>query len=326
MTNVLLVDAYNALFQLMHVKESNVFWRFTTDLKTIISDLNIGKVVMCCDAGKSKYRLAKYPEYKSDRQVARDKADPKEVARRAQFMQDASDYLNSCGMFGIEVVKCPGVEADDIIAYFVQHTDLTKFRLAILSSDSDLFQLLRPNVVQRSYSEKMKFKPLKLDVPKKVWVNTTRFIDVYNMEPWQWAHVKSLSGDKGDSIYSPEGLGDMLAMAMVQKYGTIDSVFNAATEGTLDIPRLPHKVKVALASSEGQAMVRRNMELVNLLYTPETEADIFDGWFDYLDSAIARFGEAPEVDTDLVKERMFQDGRVKLYHECDSWVKEFRGF
>jgi len=287
MTNILLVDSYNALFQLLHVHEPNVFWRFTTDLKGIMADLKISKVIMCCDAGSSKYRLEKYPAYKGTRQEARDKATPAEVARRDKFMAETRVFLDECPMFGFEVVKCPGIEADDIIAYFVQHVDLTKFRLGILSSDTDLFQLIRPNVVQRSYSDKMKFKPLALDVPKKVWVNYARFLDVYDVTPEQWPHVKALAGDTGDNITSPAGLGDTFALKLIQKYGNIDGVFKAANDDTLDIPRMTQKVKTALASAEGQAMVRRNMELVSLLYTPEVEAQIFGHWASKIDAVIA---------------------------------------
>lgn len=330
MTNILLVDAYNVLLTLMHVKEKDVFWRAATDIKQIMYDLGISKVVMCCDAGDSKYRLSKYPEYKLTRREARAKEElekPAEAARKAAFIKDAKEFIDLSPMFGFDVVKCPGIEADDIIAYFVQHTDLTTHRIAILSSDTDILQVIRPNVVQRSYSKKMKFKPLDVDVPPKVWVNTSRFIEVYGIEPKQWVHFKALAGDTSDNITSPEGLGEGGALKLIQKYGDIDTIFKEAEAGTLQIPRLAKKAKAALATEEGQAMVRRNVDIVSLLYTDEQHKELFvdTGWDVALDEVIDTLSEPPLVEGTTIKERMLEDGRVGLHHSFDEWVNMFRG-
>jgi hypothetical protein len=113
---------------------------------------------------------------------------------------------------------------------------------------------------------------------------------------------------------------------MIQKYGNIETVFKVAEAGELVIPRLTGKVKAALASKEGQDMVRGNMEMVNLLYTPEVENEIFAPWKDMLDTTISRFAEPPVLNMELIKEKMFEDGRVNLYHDCDNWVKTFHGY
>jgi 5'-3' exonuclease len=285
---------------------------------------------LCCDKGSSVYRIAKYPEYKSARKARRadeDARNPSNRARREEFLSDVDEFLETASIFGFDIIQSPGLEADDQIAYFCNHTPLEDNRLAILSSDTDLLQLIRPNIVQRALTEKMKLKPTDIQIPPKVWVNETRFKEAYQIEPASYMVVKALGGDTGDSITSPEGLGEMYALRLVQKYGTLDNIFAVAKENAIDIPRLPQKVKDALKLQENIDMIMRNVGLVNLRHGAEAEAELYPPLTRAkMDEVIASIGEPPEIDDTEIKELMFKCGKVRLYDTFEDWIKPFRGF
>lgn len=321
---ILVIDALNCLFQLKHRKSSSVLWDFITDMKQIACDLKISRVVMCCDAGQSTYRLKLHPGYKGDRIKNKEKESDKDKADRAKFLEEANQVIKLAPLFGFDVVKVKGVEADDLVAYLACHTDLTSNRLAILSSDSDLFQLLRPNIVQRSYSDKMTLKPLDYKIPPKVWLNTARFKEAYEIDPWQYAHYKALAGDTGDSIKSPYKVGETSAMRMIQKWGTLEGV--KANLGNLgSIPRFSSVGKDNLRAEF--AMVEANLPLVNLNHTPEVFQEMFgDAGIKTMQGVIERLQEPPTLDDDALKELMFQDGKVRFYDGFEAWTMPLRGF
>lgn len=329
MQNILAIDGYNTLLSLMHLKSRDVLWDYLTEIKSYMEGRQIHKAVIFKDAGESAYRLSMYPEYKSDRKVMREKMkekDPAEAARREAFMKEAREVLDILPSFGIEVFSLPRIEADDCIAYLVQHTDLTKFRIATLSSDTDLFQLIRPNVVQRGLLAKMKYKPLDLEVGAGNWVTRDSFINAYGTSPEKWHIVKSLAGDTSDSITSPKGLGEGFALAMVKKYDTLEEILQRAADGTLDIPRLQAKTKEALGSPEGRAMVERNVLLTRLNYTPEQEAEIFSGAAkEKIDDLISRLSAPPDVDMSVVEDCMIKSGKVGFFNQIRLWEKTLKG-
>lgn len=319
MKHVLLVDLLNSTFQLKHYKEKEPIWRFASDLRNIMSQNAISKVILCTDTGSSAYRLGLYPEYKEVRRARREAASSDEKAAMLEFFEVVNQFKELAPMFGFEVASVPNVEADDIVAYFSREIDTTKVRASILSSDTDLFQLLRPGVRQRSYGEKMKL--LDTDVPTQTWVTYDRFCEVYEMTPYQYMQAKSIAGDTGDSIYSPEGVGEGAGMKLIRRYGSIDEVEKNIDD--LDIPRFSKKGRENLKNDFW--MVRRNVELISLLHDPAKYKSIFGAGLSSLEDIKANLEVPPEVDQDAIKEWLFENGRVGIYNKFDEWVKPFLG-
>jgi len=319
MTNVLVLDVLNCAFTLKHVKEKDPLWRFITDIRNIISANKIQKCILATDTGQSQFRLSMYPQYKETRRARRASATDDEKKELQEFFEVVNQFKDMAPLFGMEVATVDKTEADDIVAYFAINSEVGNYKAHILSSDTDLFQLLRPTVVQRSYAEKMKLGDT--DIPPQIWITEDRFKEVFQMTPAQYMEAKSISGDTGDSIYSPEGVGKETGFKLIRKYGSISEVEKNVDE--LEIPRFSSKGREALKKDFW--MVHRNVELVSLLHTPETFQKIFGEGLSKLEDILARVDEPPKVNEEALKEYLFATGRVNVYYDFDNWVRPFYG-
>jgi 5'-3' exonuclease len=121
----------------MHIMFSSVkkAWR----------DFNGSHVVFCLE-GRS-WRKDFYPPYKANRKVLADQRKPREIEDDELFFEAYSsltEYLNN--KTNCSVIQQPNAEADDLIATWIQtHPEDQHI---IVSSDTDFYQLLAPNVKQ----------------------------------------------------------------------------------------------------------------------------------------------------------------------------------
>lgn len=318
--NVLAVDLLNSMYNLFHTRNPTPEWKFINDLRRIMVQWNIHKVILCCDTGSSKWRLERYPQYKEARRARREALPEEDKEAMSKFFKTVEHFKEMSAIFGFERAAIYGVEADDILSYFATGVDSGTYRCAILSSDSDIFQMLRPGVMQRAYTDKMKL--LDIELPQQVWVTEERFIEAYGITPKQYMEAKSISGDIGDSIYSSHGMGTKTATKLIQKYGSIEGVKENLHD--LDVSRFSGRAKEEFINNFD--LVYRNMELISLLHTPEKFQEILtpEG-VKQLEEIKERIPEAPEVNEEAIKEYLFSNGKVGIYNDFDNWVKPFLG-
>jgi DNA polymerase-1 len=324
--NILVIDAMNTLIQLHHsgVAPQDVLWSVTNLLRTLCLELQVHRTILAVDGGDSRYRLGLLPSYKGERKRRRAEEKekfPEKAAAFERYLKACYAYFKAAPLFGIEVVRYDGVEADDIIAYLSRHVDLSRFRLANLSSDTDLLQLLRPGVVQRSVGATMGLKPTDVKIPPKVWVNLKRFFDAYQITPAQYVWMKALAGDTGDSVPSPEWVGEGTALKLMQRYQSIDNV--KASLHCLDIPRMPAKAKQSLA--DNWELVGKAHKLVNLLHSEEEERAIFAKEdLESLASLVADLDRPAAIAEEPLKEMLLQAGKVQACDNFTVWSLPFR--
>ncbi len=343
---ILVIDGKNVMMQMMHHGSANPLWDFIPFCHLTCRDLNIDKVIICNDRGGSAYRLGIQPgiisdhvtdksilldnvhydelPYKGDRRVTQAKRlerDPKACDTERKYIDKINDVVaNKAKLFGFVDATCTNIEADDVISYLTRNGNSDKFMFAVVSSDCDILQLIKDNVVQRSYSEQMRFKPTDIKLPAKVWVNEKRFGDAYELTPREYVTFKAVAGDTGDSVYSPKGMGEKRAMALVQQYRTIEEI--RANVGNITIPRFPVKLKQELID-ENLAYYERNLKLVNLLHSPEEEAEIFGDKIEFLDSILDELAEPPNIDHEAIQDIMLADGKTGLASNYNEWIKVF---
>lgn len=324
MKRILLVDFANSLFTQHHYKNANPTWAFINDLRKIAAQFGVYRTVFACEGGKSQYRLKMHPAYKAQREENRKKMTPADLKRYNDFKQiEMPECLAVCKALGIQQLSVKGVEADDIISYYVRNIDLSKYQVMMLTTDQDMYQLLRPGVVQAGYNKKMT-EPLagESKIPAKLWMNAKQFTGQYEIEPAQYAHVKALSGDTGDNYLSPKGLGETFALRMIQQFGSIEEV--EKNIDTMQITKLPKTVKPLL--KEQYETIYHNFKLANLNHSPETDLEIFgQPGLDYLQDAIARIEEEPAADVKAFQEWCFENGKVGVADRVDMWLASFHG-
>ena len=207
-----------------------VSYGFLLGLLDRANDIQADEIYFCWDSRKSLRRLI-YPEYKMNRLISKD---PEEVKLKKiifnQFKEVRKIILPELGFKNI--FRFTGYEADDIIAELVK--DDYENNIFILSSDEDLYQLIRSKVVM--------FNPK----TKKAWTEKA-FTKKYGIKPAQWATVKMIAGCGTDNVKGIEKVGEKTAIKYLNN-------------------ELPERYKTfkAIESKEGEKIINRNSSLVKL--------------------------------------------------------------
>lgn len=194
------------------------------------------------DFGKSKFRTAMYPEYKANRSP--DEPTPEDIRRYESLkfqMNEVQDIFNMLGYFQIGV---PGVEADDLLGIFSEVIKPYAEKVVIISSDKDLWQLIDRNVFI-------------YDSMQKKWITTDIIYDKFGVDTSKIVFHKALCGDGSDNISGIKGVGGKTAADLLNRFGTIDSIFQNMEE--------VKKIRRACALEGNEDIVRRNLKLVKII-------------------------------------------------------------
>jgi len=205
----LLVDTANTFFRARHSahRQSDTWDKLGFAIHTTLGSVNkawrdqrADHVVFCLE-GRS-WRKDYYEPYKKNRAVARAAHTEKE-AEEDKLFWEAFDNLKS---FIAEKTNCtvlqnPQLEADDLIAGWIQSHPLDEH--VIVSSDTDFYQLLAPNVKQyNGIADELHTLEGILDKKGRV------VIDKKTKEPKQipdpkWIlFEKCMRGDSTDNVFS----------------------------------------------------------------------------------------------------------------------------
>jgi len=129
-----------------------------------------------------------------------------------------------------------GREADDLIASIVINSSLSK-KFHVVSSDHDLYQLLDWCDLVRPGEGHNSWRRFKKDDYQDAFGNIT---------PQGWARVKAIAGCSSDTIPGIQGVGEVKAVLWLK--------------GGLRKGKLTERID----SENGQAIIKRNLELVTL--------------------------------------------------------------
>jgi DNA polymerase-1 len=206
--NLLLIDAPNLCYRAFYTTgglrhdgvATGVVYGLLRDVGILRGQFKPDRIAFCFDEGRNK-REQLLPSYKKSR---REKVRTEDEARaylelQEQIQQLKTDYLSGLGYSN--VFYTDGYEADDVIATICQ-SSIVKLRddqVVIVSSDTDLYQLLSPNV--RQYDPRTKL----------VW-DEEYFRRTYGIVPVDWAHVKAISGCSSDEVPGIPGIGTKTAL------------------------------------------------------------------------------------------------------------------
>ncbi len=148
---------------------------------------------------------------------------------------------------GIQCVKVPGAEADDIIgSYCRQYPDVDHI---IFSSDRDFYQLI---------CEKVKV----LDPTKKVEITTEGIRERFGLDPLQLIDVGAFSGDPSDNIPGVDGVGEKRSLALIQEFGSIEGVLRGLKEKK-DLGSKMRAFENSVLQSEQKLMTCRSLKRID---------------------------------------------------------------
>jgi len=202
-----LIDANNLIHKAFYKSNNNfpLFMRiFNMILYSIVkNDYYSRESLLIFDSPFAYWRKEIYKQYKGTRKVMND------YEIFCEFRQKLIKYYSN--NTNRHLVCLPNLEADDIIAYFVNKFKLSKKVIIIVSSDTDMYQLLNksPIVLIRKIGNN--------------YYNYNSFVKEFGFIPQLYSSYKALAGDRSDNIPGVNGIGPMWSVKIIQKFGHIDN-------------------------------------------------------------------------------------------------------
>ena len=216
MKKVILIDGNNLLFRSYYatayngnfMKNSNNFptnalFGFINMMNKIINEENPEYIMVAFDKGHN-FRQDLYENYKDGRIET-----PNELKVQFPVAKEI------CELLGIRYIELDNYEADDIIGTYSKLVDESSdYEALIISSDKDLLQLITPKVKVKLLKQK-----------DYIMMDEKTFFDTYGLEPIRMIDIKSLMGDASDNIPGVKGIGEKTALSLLQKYKSLDGVY-----------------------------------------------------------------------------------------------------
>ena len=225
----------------------------------------------CCwdDDWRPQWRVDLIPSYKAHRVVRAIPGPTPDVEEVPDPLETQIPIIQSVpAAYGIPVVGHPEMEADDVIGTLATGAGMP---VDIVTGDRDLFQLVDDEAAVRVlYVARGVSKHERVD---NAWVRNK-----YGVDARQYADLAALRGDASDGLPGVAGVGDMTAATLLDRFGTIGPIVEAARDPDSDMGPGPRgKIKAALdyldVAPEVVA-VRRDLDLGSPDPTrPRTPAD-----------------------------------------------------
>lgn len=229
---------------------SNAVYGFAIQIINIIQNIKPKYIVVAFDASKKTFRNDLYSEYKATR-----KPMPDELRSQIEPLKKMLKLMN------IEIVEQQGLEGDDVIG--ILSKKFLDTETIIVTGDRDSFQLV--DKTTSVYFTKKGTSDVKI-------MNIAELKNEYGVSPKEFIELKALQGDSSDNIPGVPGVGPKTALDLVQKYGTLEKIYE-------NLERISGKVKEKLAENKELAYLSR--ELATIVTKGELDVALKDCEYDY---------------------------------------------
>jgi len=190
------------------------------------------------DAGRETFRNQIYQDYKSNRPEA-----PPDLIPQFPYIRKVLEAMN------VTVLELRGYEADDLIATAAKYFSTQGTQVIIVSGDKDLMQLVADGVKL-------------LDSGKDKWIGVDGVREKFGVEPDKVVEVMGLMGDSTDNIPGVKGIGEKTAIALIQKYHTLENLFDHLHEMETTGLKGVERIRKALIAGKDAAFLSRDLATV----------------------------------------------------------------
>ncbi|TFE28083.1 5'-3' exonuclease [Cohnella luojiensis] len=249
LNKVLLVDGMAVLFRAFFATSysgyirktkaglpTNAVYGFVQYFFDAINTFQPTHVVCCWDMGSTTFRTEQFADYKGNRPEA-----PLELIPQFELVKEVVAEM------GVPNIGISGFEADDCIGTLANQLSLDS-EVYILTGDHDMLQLVNDRV--------------KVAIMKKGKLNYM----VYDLEtlfaekqltPLQVIDIKGFMGDTSDNYPGVKGIGEKIALKLLQEYKTVEGVLE-----NLDL--LPKGVKAKIEANLDMLHLSRDLARIRL--------------------------------------------------------------
>ena len=224
-------------------KYTNAVYGFLAILFKLIEDTNPKYMAVAFDLKAPTARHKLYEGYKANR-----KGMPEELAEQMPLIKEILRAMN------IDIVEKEGYEADDVLGTLSRYGEKQGLHVTILSGDRDTFQLATDNVTIRI--PRTKGGKTETDL-----FDRSKILETYGIEPKQLIEVKGLQGDSSDNIPGVPGIGEKTALSLIQKYGSIDNLYDKVEKNEDD---LKGKQREKIKENKELAELSKTLGTINL--------------------------------------------------------------
>lgn len=186
---------------------TNAIYGFLNTLLTLQKQLSPDEVAIAFDLRAPTFRHKMYDGYKATR-----KGMPEELAAQMPVLKEL------LGLLGYQMVSLEGYEADDILGTLSVAAATRGDDCFLATGDRDSLQLVNEHVTVMLATTRM-------GKSETVPMNPDAVFEKYGLAPKQLIEVKSLMGDTSDNIPGVPGIGEKTALGLVQKFGSLESVY-----------------------------------------------------------------------------------------------------
>ena len=228
---------------------TNAIYGFLTMFERMKADVQPDAVAIAFDLKAKTFRHKMYDGYKANR-----KGMPEELHQQMAPLKELLSDL------GYALVTCEGYEADDILGTLAKAASDRGDTCVIATGDRDSLQLVGDRVCVRLCKN---LNGTMLYTPGEVLAE-------YGVAPRKLIEVKAIQGDSSDNIPGVAGIGPKGATELIQKYGSIDFIYDHLDE--LDIKA---GMKAKLEKSKDSAFLSRKLGEICLTAPVNTDLNAY---------------------------------------------------
>ena len=186
---------------------THAIYGFLTTLQRLLDEEQPEALCVTFDRREPTFRHQADERYKAQR-----KGMPEELAMQLPYLKQVLSAMN------IPQYDLTGYEADDLIGTISRRCEAAGWDCVIVTGDKDSLQLITPHTKVKLVSTRMGQTTTKDMTPET-------FQETYGFAPIHMIDLKALMGDSSDNIPGVPGIGEKTAMALVQEYGSIDTLY-----------------------------------------------------------------------------------------------------
>ncbi|EKE12104.1 MAG: hypothetical protein ACD_14C00018G0004, partial [uncultured bacterium] len=248
--NAIIHRAYHALppFTTKKGELVNAVYGFSSTLLSVIAEFKPDYVVASFDLAGKTFRHEQFEDYKATR-VKGDDELYAQIPRVKEVVQ----------AFNIPIYEMAGFEADDIIGTIAKQIKENKedIETIIVTGDMDTLQLV---------NDTTKVYTMRRGLSDSILYDKDRVIARYGLNPDQIIDYKALRGDPSDNIPGVKGIGEKTAVTLLQKYITLDGVYE-------NVEEIKGAVKDKLVRDKAQAYLSKDLATIHLSVPVEFELE-----------------------------------------------------
>ena len=291
---------------------THAIYGFITTLQRLLAEEKPEALCVAFDLHAPTFRHKADENYKATR-----KGMPEELRQQMPVLKDVLRAMS------IPLYELEGFEADDLIGTVSRKCEGTGWECTVVTGDKDSLQLITDKTKVKLVSTRMGQTTTK-DMTEEA------FREEYGFAPIHMIDLKALMGDSSDNIPGVPGIGEKTAMALVQKYGSIDALYAA-------MPEVEAKPAALRKLAEGEESARHSHWLATIVtdapieFKPEDnliqppKAELYDLFLrlEFL-KLIEKMGLKKENETAERKEKAITLRQIRTAGEGETLLCELR--